>query len=72
MSTTEIGETIVLKEVEINTYIRRKNSLRRISSEVVNIKRLKEDPRRSRLVNFRRLKDTFLRHLKWATKLRRN
>lgn len=72
MSTTEIGETVVLKEIEINTYIRRKNGLRRISSEEVSVKRLKESPRRSRLTDFRRLKDTFLRHLKWATELRKN
>lgn len=72
MSTTELGETIVLKEIEINTYIRRKDSLRRISSERVSVKRLKEGPRRSRLMDFRRLKDTFLHHLKWAMELRKN
>lgn len=37
MSTTELGETVVLKETEINTYIRCKKGLKRIDSESVEI-----------------------------------
>lgn len=45
MDTTEVGETIVLKEEEENTYIRTRAGLRRISSKVLNITRINK-PRR--------------------------
>lgn len=68
MSTTEVGETIVLKEIEINTYLRRPYSLKRINSESVNIKRISNRHRRYRLIDFQRLRDIFLRHLKLEKK----
>ena len=40
MSTTEIGETIVLRETEINTYIRKRNGLKRIHSENIKTEKL--------------------------------
>lgn len=40
MSTTEIGETVVLIETEKNTYVRRKKSLQRIKSEGIEIKKI--------------------------------
>lgn len=32
MSTTKIGEIVALKEIETNTYVRKRNCLKRISS----------------------------------------
>lgn len=40
MCSSEIGEKIVLREIEENTYIRTRSGLRRISSNTLSVKRL--------------------------------
>lgn len=40
MSTTKVGEVIVLKETEINTYIRGRKGLKRISTTKKEIVRI--------------------------------
>lgn len=40
MSTTKMGELVVLVEVEKNTYIRKKNGLQRIRSQSLKIERI--------------------------------
>lgn len=64
MSTTRLGETVVLKETEINTYVRKRNGLQLISSKKIYAKRLNSPQDRSLLQNFRRFLDRSLHHQK--------
>ena len=64
MSTTRLGETVVLKETEINTYARKRNGLQLISSKKISAERLNSPQDRSLLQNFRRFLDKFLHHQK--------